>query len=101
MSKYAVIRINNRQYLVKEGQELLVDKQNSKNLSFDTLLTVDGDKVKVGKPVVKNAKTKVKLLNDEVKGKKLSILKYKAKSRYRRKYGFRPTYSKILIEKVA
>jgi large subunit ribosomal protein L21 len=100
MSKYAVIRIKNRQYLVKDGQEVLVDKLNSKSVKFDALLAVDEGKVRIGKPLVKGAKVKVKIVDDKVKGEKLKILKYKAKSRYRRQYGFRPVYSKVLIEKV-
>jgi len=37
----------------------------------------------------------------QVKGKKLSVFKYKAKSRYRKKIGFRPIYSRYLVEKIS
>jgi large subunit ribosomal protein L21 len=101
MSGYAVIKIQGHQYKVKEGDSILVDKlKDSKNLKFDVLLLVNGKEVKLGKPFLKDPKLDVKVLGEE-KGKKLHILKYKAKSRYRRKMGFRPQYTKLLIEKIS
>jgi large subunit ribosomal protein L21 len=99
MAKYAVIRFKGRQYKVQEGEELLVDRLVDKKSLPEVLLVVDGEKVSVGKPVVKNAKIKFKILGEE-KGEKISIQKYKAKSRYRRKMGFRPQYTKLIIEKI-
>jgi len=98
--KYAVIRIKGRQYKVTEGEELLVDKSLEKEIIPEVLLIVEDGKVKIGAPKVKNAKVKLKVLKDEEKGKKLHIQKYKAKSRYRRKSGFRPVYTRLLIEKI-
>ena len=98
--KYAVIRIKGRQYKVTEGEELLVDKSLEKEIIPEVLLIVEDGKVKIGAPKVKNAKVKLKVLKDEEKGKKLHIQKYKAKSRYRRKAGFRPVYTRLLIEKI-
>jgi large subunit ribosomal protein L21 len=98
--KYAVIRIKNQQYKVSEGEELLVDKLGTDKPEVTVLLVSDGKKVKIGKPEVKDAKVKIKILKDEEKGKKLHIQTFKAKSRYRRKVGFRPLYSRILVEKI-
>jgi len=78
----------------------LVDKLLDK-AEPEVLLFADEGKVKVGKPILKEAKIKIKILADEEKGEKLYIYKFKAKSRYRRKTGFRPRYSKILIEKIS
>ena len=97
---YAVIKIQGHQYKVEEGQELLVDKINTKKPEFDVLLVSNKDKVKVGKPIVKGSSVKLKMLEKEVKGEKLHVTKYKAKSRYRKKIGFKPVYSKLLVEKV-
>ena len=99
--KYAVIRIKGNQYKVTEGQELLVDKLRDKKIEPEVLLLVDDGKVKVGKPTAKDTKVKIKILKEEEKGKKLYVQKYKAKSRYRKKIGFRPVYTRLLVEKIS
>lgn len=96
---FAVIRIKGIQHAVSEGQEILVDKILAKDLSPEVLLMVKEDKVSVGKPTLKDINLKVKVIGEE-KGEKIDILKYKAKSRYRRRLGFRPQYSRIKIEKL-
>lgn len=53
----------------------------------------------VGNPFVEGAKVIATSLG-EVKGKKLTVFKYKAKVRYRRKKGHRQTYSRILINEI-
>lgn len=100
MSKYAIIRLKGHQYKVEEGQELLVDKA-SEIISPEVLLFVDKEDVKIGTPVLKDVVVKTKILKDEEKGKKISVFKYKAKSRYRKKIGFRPLYTRLLIEKIS
>ena len=99
--KYAIIRLKGSQYKVSEGQEILVDKISGEEINPDVLLFVDGDAVSLGTPFVKGASVSVKVVEPEVKGEKIDVMKYKAKSRYRRKIGFRPQYSKLLIEKVS
>ncbi|OGM19791.1 50S ribosomal protein L21 [Candidatus Woesebacteria bacterium RIFCSPHIGHO2_01_FULL_38_10] len=99
MSKYAVVKIGGSQYKISEGDEILVDKDDK--VEPEALLLVADGKVKVGKPKVEKVKISLKLLEAEVKGKKLSVFKYKAKSRYRKKIGFRPIYSRYLVEKIS
>jgi large subunit ribosomal protein L21 len=101
MAKYAVIKIKGTQYKVSEGDEILVGKLGSKRPEAEVLLTVDDGKVSVGKPFVKGTKVKLKMLKDEEKGKKVTVLKYKAKSRYRKKRGFRPVYTRLLVEQIS
>lgn len=98
--KYLVIRVNGKQYKVKEGEEFLVDKILSEKPEAEVLLSVDGEKVEVGTPTLGDSKLKIKVLEKEVKGEKIHVLKYKAKSRYRKRTGFRPVYTKLLIEKI-
>ena len=98
--KYAVIKYLGHQYRVSEGQEILISKL-SEDSKPEVLLIAEDGKVKVGKPVLKEAKVKIKVLAEEEKGEKLHIYKFKAKSRYHRKTGFRPVYSRILIEKIS
>jgi len=101
MAKYAVIRIKSHQYKVSEGEEILVDYLGQEKPEPEVLLISDGENVLVGKPIVKNAKLKIKILKQEEKGQKIEIYKFKAKSRYRRHTGFRPVYSRLLIEKIS
>jgi len=101
--KYAVIKTGGKQYKVAEGDELEVDKiEGKKGQTVDfkeVLLLVDGKKVKVGQPLVEGAKVKAKILT-QLKGKKIRVATYKAKSRYRRVKGFRPRLTKIKVEKI-
>lgn len=96
---YAVARIKGRQFKVSEGDEILIDKLSEKKVEADVLLVVKDDKVKVGKPKVKGAKVSLKILGEE-KAKKLHISTYKAKSRYRRKIGFRHQYTRLKVGKI-
>ncbi len=102
MNKYAVVRIGGRQYKVEEGKELLVDKLiDIKGFETEVLMFVDGEKVKVGKPVLKDVKVALKVVTELEKGEKIEIYKFKAKSRYRKHTGFRPQYARLLVEKIS
>ncbi len=86
--------------MVSEGEEILIGKlTDPKIVEADVLLFVDEDKVEVGKPTLK-VPLKLKVVSDLVKGKKVEVYKFKAKSRYRKHTGFRPKYSKILVEQI-
>lgn len=95
---YAVVRIKGKQYKVSEGDEVLVDKITGKP-EADVLLVVADKKVKVGQPILKDAKVALKALADE-KGEKLYVQKYKSKSRYRKKMGFRHAYTRLQVGKI-
>ncbi|KKP46774.1 MAG: 50S ribosomal protein L21 [Candidatus Woesebacteria bacterium GW2011_GWA1_33_30] len=100
--KFAVIRIGGKQYRVFEGEEILVDKLfDVKKISLDVLLFVDGERVEIGTPVLEKAKVTVKVITDIEKGVKIDIFKYKAKSRERRHVGFRPKYTRLLVQKIS
>ncbi len=107
--KYAVIKTGGKQYKVSEGQTLEIEKlkqasskadldKNSKVDFDEVLLLVKDEKVKIGQPFV-NAKVSAKVV-DQVKDKKINILKYKAKTGYSRRVGHRQQKTKILIEKI-
>lgn len=101
MPKYAVVRIKGHQYKVAEGQEILVDKLEKGKVEPEILLLVKDDQVIVGKPTIPEAKVKIKILAPEEKGEKIHVRKYKAKSRYRRHLGFRPRFTRLLVEKIS
>ncbi|MGA2910748.1 MAG: 50S ribosomal protein L21 [Candidatus Microgenomates bacterium] len=99
--KYAILRIGGKQYKAIEGKEILVDKlTDPKKFGIEVLMVTDGDKVSIGKPTLKDASVKVKVVTEVEKGEKVEIYKFKAKSRYKRHTGFRPQYTRLLVEKI-
>jgi len=100
MTTYAVINIAGHQYRVKEGDELFVDKLKVKKPEAKVLLVSKDGKVALGTPEVKGAKVAIKVQEEEMKGDKIYVQTFKSKSRYRRKIGFRPIYTKIEIGKI-
>lgn len=100
--KYVIFSDRGKQYKAQEGQELLLDRLENPNGKLeinDVLLYIDGDAVKIGTPTVSGAKV-ICGIEGEERGKKLHIVTYKAKSRYRRKKGFRPIYTRVKVEKI-
>jgi large subunit ribosomal protein L21 len=97
--KKAVIKVGGKQYIVAEKETLLVDllPEGTKELTLDALLTIDGDKTKVGTPTVSGVKVSAKVVEDELKGEKLRIIRYKAKKRVHKETGHRQKYSQIEI----
>ena len=97
----AILEIGGKQYKIEKGQTLLVDHLSDtkkKKFSLEKILLAWDEKTfKIGKPYLEGAKAELEILEDEIKAPKITILKHKAKKRYRRKKGFRPTYSKIKV----
>ena len=98
----AVVKVGGKQYVVTEKETLLVDllPEGTKELTLDALLTIDGDKTTVGTPVVKGVKVSAKVVESEVKGDKIRIIRYKAKKRVHKERGHRQKYSKIEISSI-
>jgi large subunit ribosomal protein L21 len=100
--KKAVIKVGGKQYLVAEKETLRVDllPAGTKELETDALLLIDGDKTTVGKPVVAGVKVSAKVVEENVKGDKLRVIRYKSKKRVHKEMGFRPQYSEIEITSI-
>ena len=98
----AVVKISGKQYLVSEKESLLVDllPEGTKELTLDALLVIDGDKIKVGTPTVKGSSVKAKVVEAEVKGDKLRVIRYKSKKRVHKETGHRQKYTKIEIKSI-
>ena len=98
----AVVKISGKQYLVSEKESLLVDllPEGTKELTLDALLVIDGDKIKVGTPTVKGFSVKAKVVEAEVKGDKLRVIRYKSKKRVHKETGHRQKYTKIEITSI-
>jgi large subunit ribosomal protein L21 len=100
MEKIAVIRTGGKQYIVKAGSQLRLDKlaTASKEIEFeDILLTADseGKQVEVGKP--KTAATVKAEVLRHGRAKKIPVVHYKAKVRYHKKYGHRQPFTEVKV----
>lgn len=99
MSKLAVIRTGGKQYLVRENDEIYVDKiaGDPKEVDLETLAVFDdaSDDMDLGMPTVKTS-IKAQVI-ENVKGDKVRIAKFKAKVRYRKVTGFRAELTKLKI----
>ncbi len=99
--EYGVFKTGGKQYRIKIGDILDVDRiegeEGKPHLFEDVLLYVSDGEVKIGKPVLAGFRVKSKILKQK-KGEKIEVLKFKAKARYRKKMGFRPLLTQILIE---
>ena len=99
--KYAVIKIQGHQYRVSEKEEFLVDYLGESKPEAQVLMISDEGKTRLGKPVVKAGKVSLKIVEPMVAGEKIYSAKYKAKSRYRRRIGFRPKYTKLQVQTIS
>ncbi len=102
---FAVIKTGGKQYLVKEGQKVRIEKiagEVGAKIIFDQVLLTaaeDGSDVKLGKPVVSGAKAEAEVLQ-QAKGDKVNIIKFKRKVRYARKRGHRQLFTEVKIVKI-
>ena len=98
----AVIQVGGKQYVVAEKETLLVDKlpEETKDLTFDALLTFDDKNATVGTPTVKGVKVKAKVLDESVKGDKVVAIRYKSKKRVNKVRGHRQQYSRVEITSI-
>ena len=99
---YAIIKTGGKQYVVEEGKVISIEKldvEEGAEVTFDEVLLVSRDDVKIGAPNVAGAKVTGKVL-EQGKERKIRIFKYKAKSNYRRRQGHRQPFTKVKIEKI-
>ena len=102
---FSVIETGGKQYVVSVGDvidvELLGEHAAGDAVEFDkVLMSDDGTSAQMGDPYLKGAKVKASFVADK-KGKKLSIIRYKAKSNRDRKIGHRQKYATVKIEALA
>ena len=99
----AVIMTGGKQYTVAEGDVLYIEKLNAEaeaTVKFDVLAVLDGENTKIGAPVVEGAVVEAKVVKNG-KGKKIHVLKYKAKKGEKQNIGHRQPYTKVEITKIA
>lgn len=102
---YAVVEIKGHQYIVQEGDIIVVDNvdlDEGSKMTIDTVLLAfddKGEKVVVGAPYIANAKVEC-IVNKNQKGEKIKVIKFKRKNRYQRTMWFRPYESFLEIKKI-
>ena len=101
--EYAVFKTGGKQYRVKPGDTLDVEKLSVSVDSMaefgEVLVISDGGEVTFGSPYVPGAKVLAQVQSHH-KDKKIVVFKYKAKTRYRRKKGHRQDYTRLLIQDI-
>lgn len=99
----AVIKTGGKQYLVKPGDKIKIEKiagKEGKEITFKEVLLLEKNrKVEIGTPLVKGVKVVGKILS-QGKGKKVIIFKYKPKTRYKKKAGHKQPFTEAEIIKI-
>lgn len=100
---YAVIKTGGKQYQVKEGDILKVEKLNAEKgstVDFNQVLVLANDSdVKIGQPFVEGAKVSAEVL-EHGKNKKIVVFKYKPKKGSASKQGHRQPFTRVRINKI-
>ena len=101
---FAVIKTGGKQYKVAEGQRIKIEKlpvAESDSVVFDQVLMVAGGaELKIGTPNVDGAKVTAKIVKNG-RARKIIILKYRAKKRYKKKAGHRQNFTEVQITKIS
>lgn len=96
---YAIIETGGKQYKVEQGDVVFIEKLNveaGETVTFDKVLAVGGDDLKVGAPYVSGASVTASVVKNG-KDKKIIVYKYKPKKGYHKKQGHRQPYTKVEI----
>lgn len=95
---YAIIQTGGKQYKVKQGDELYIEKLSAaegETVDFEVLAVVGEEGLVTGSSAKVTGK-----VEKHGKGKKLVVFKYKPKKNYRRKQGHRQPYTKVVIDSI-
>jgi large subunit ribosomal protein L21 len=104
MAKIAVIKTGGKQYKVKEGETIKIEKlalNDGDKVKFETLLVAeeDGSSLDLGTPSL-GEKVEAEVVS-QGQGKKVLVVKYKNKTRYKRTIGHRQDYTQVKVEKIS
>jgi large subunit ribosomal protein L21 len=102
--KIAIIKTGGKQYCVAEKNKLKLEKLSGEAGSpvefNEVLLLADGQEIKIGKPALTGTKVSGKILK-QGRAVKVTVVKYKSKTRYKRTHGHRQNFTEVQIEKIA
>ena len=101
---YAIIKTGGKQYKVKSGQilkiEKLPDSKPETKIEFNEILAYGDDKsIEIGAPKVEGAKVEADLIKNS-KNRTILIFKKRRRHNSRRKNGHRQEYSMVRIKKI-
>lgn len=103
MTKLAVIKTGGKQYVIKEGNKLRIEKLDAlegSQIDFDKVLLVADKETKIGAPLVEGAEVKAKVLK-QGRSKKIIVFHYHSKTRYKKKAGHRQPFTEVEILKIS
>lgn len=99
----AVIKTGGKQYLVSPGDKIKIEKIKEKEgeevVFSEVLLVEKSNKIDIGNPLVKDAKVTGKVLSQS-KAEKVTVFKYKSKTRRRTRKGHRQPFTEVEITKI-
>ncbi|MEK7574224.1 MAG: 50S ribosomal protein L21 [Patescibacteria group bacterium] len=90
----AVIEVNGKQFLVKEGDKIKIE--SPKVGEIKVLLLNEGEETKIGAPYLEGKKVETKILK-QGRDKKKIVFRYHSKTRHRKKAGHRQHYTELEI----
>ena len=97
---YAIVATGGKQYRVKEGEKLRVEKMSAETgdtIELDKVLMVgEGDDVKIGAPYLEGAKVTATVAANG-RGAKVKIIKFNRRKQYRKQMGHRQSFTEIEI----
>lgn len=96
---YAVFKTGGKQYRVAQGDKVRVEKllgNVGDSVSFDQVLLLGGDALKVGMPTIAGAKVQAKIVAQD-RAKKIIVFKFRRRKNYRRKNGHRQPFTALEI----
>ena len=97
---YAIVATGGKQYRVKEGEKLRVEKLDAEagdKIELDKVLLVgEGEDVKIGAPYLKGAKVAA-TVTENGRGDKVKIIKFRRRKHHRKQMGHRQSYTEIEI----
>lgn len=106
MSTFAVIETGGKQYRVSEGDVITIEKlkgnhsAGDKLVFEDVLMIDDGSSSDIGTPLLAGKKVEAELL-EEGREKKVTVIRFKSKSRYFKKRGHRQPFMRVRVTKIA
>lgn len=101
---FVIVDIQGQQFKVEKDQKLFVHRLEGEagaKVEFEKVLLADNDKtVKVGTPVIENAKVTAEIIQPLVKGDKVLVFHKKRRKGYRKLNGHRQQFSQIVIKEI-
>lgn len=100
---YAIVKTGGKQFRAEKGGTLVVEKlvgEPGTKIELDEVLMIcDGEKHKIGSPLVKGAKVRAEIVR-QGKGAKINAFNYKAKKNERKRWGHRQPETHLKVTEI-